>query len=82
MERVVVTRAMIGICHMQVCAIKDVTDEEILDVCNAENPSGTSNGWASVIREQGDNPEFWGGDKMLPVKCDDDPERLHFLVAC
>lgn len=42
MNKVVVTRPFMGICGMQVCAHKDATDEEILAVCNGENPSGTS----------------------------------------
>lgn len=72
MDRVVVTRAVVGVLHMQVCAAKDATDEEVLAVCNTKNPAGTSLGWATVVRD-GD-----GG----PVLCKDDPERLHLLVAC
>lgn len=71
-ERVIVTQMMVGICHMQVCCMRDATDDEILDVCNAQNPSGTSCGWASVVRE--------GEDK--PVVCQQDEGRLHVLVAC
>lgn len=41
-RRVSITQAAIGICHMQVCAAKDATDDEILKVCNYENPSGTT----------------------------------------
>jgi hypothetical protein len=29
MAKVIVTRPMLGLCHMQVCAIKDVTDETL-----------------------------------------------------
>ncbi|MCH8135376.1 MAG: hypothetical protein IIB77_05285, partial [Proteobacteria bacterium] len=46
--RVIITKAMVGICHMQVCAIDDATDEEILEKCNAENLAGTKNGWGHV----------------------------------
>lgn len=77
MARVVVTQAFCGICHMQVCAVADATDEEILAVCNRENPAGTSNGWGSVCRS---NDELWG--TVGPVACGDDPTRLHLLVAC
>jgi hypothetical protein len=70
--RILVTRAMCGICHMQVCVVKDATDEEILEVCNRENPAGTSLGWGTVCR----------GDEHAPVICDDDPERLHLMVSC
>jgi hypothetical protein len=73
MERIVTTKPIVGICHMQVCAEADVTDEEILEHCNTGNPSGTMNGWSSIVR----SPE-----NMAPVVCKDDPARLHFMVAC
>ena len=72
MERVRVTKPMVGICHMQVCVEKDATDEEILKVCNRENPSGTTHGWGSVIRE----------GEGAPVVCKSHPDRLHMLAAC
>jgi hypothetical protein len=81
MNRVVVTRAFIGICGMQVCACKDATDEEILSVCNSENPSGTSNGWSQVVR-QAEEGSLFQTEKSLPVQCADDPGRLHFMVLC
>lgn len=77
MDKVIVTRPMVGICHMQVCAHKDATDDEILAVCNRQNPAGTTNGWSSIVREES---EFWGD--MRPVQCQDDPERVHYIVAC
>jgi hypothetical protein len=76
-NRVVVTNLFVGVCHMQVCAVADATDEEILEACNRENPAGTSAGWATVCRSADD---FWG--KTAPVACADDSSRLHFLVAC
>ncbi len=51
MDRVVVTIPFSGICYMQVCAVSDATDEEILEVANSKNPSGTTNGWVEVARE-------------------------------
>lgn len=77
LARVVVTNPFVGIWHMQVCATKDATDEEILAVCNLANPSGTSNGWA-IVRKADD--DFWG--KVGPVQCEDHPDRMHYLVAC
>jgi hypothetical protein len=77
MERIVVTNPMVGIAHMQVCAVADATDEEILSVCNRDNLAGTRNGWTTVCRE---NDGFWGDTG--PVACKDDPSRMHFLVAC
>jgi len=68
-QGVIITRGIVGICHMQVCIVKDATDEEILKVCNGENPSGTSLGWSTVLRHDA-------------VTCDDDKERQHLLVQC
>ena len=75
MERVIVMRGMVGICHMLVCVERDATDDEILSVCNRENPSGTTCGWTNVVRE---------GDEMAPgpVECSEHPNRLHMLVSC
>ena len=82
-KRIIVSNPLVGICHMQVCAVMDATDEEILGVCNRENPSGTTGGWSTVIRKAEDTTEFWGGEKLLPGPCADHPEeRLHILVAC
>lgn len=78
MDRVIVTRAFVGIAHMQVCAVTDATDEEILAVCNRENPAGTERGWSTVCRGDSD---FWG--QTAPVPCASSPDhRLHFMVAC
>lgn len=77
MNRVLITKPMVGICHMQVCAASDATDEEILEVCNRENPSGTTNGWGIVHRA---DHETWG--TIAPVACADNPDRLHIIVGC
>lgn len=71
--RVVVSRSVVGLCYMQVCAAPDATDEEILEVCNRENPSGTERGWTSVIR----------AGEGAPVPCKfSSPRRTHFLAVC
>ena len=67
-----------SICYMQVCAVVDVTDQEILEACNRENPAGTENGWSRVIRSAKDVTE----KTKIPIACADHPERLHFLVMC
>ena len=82
MDRVVVTRAFCNLVTMQVCAVKDATDEEILSVCNRENPSGTQNGWTKVIRHSEGEDSIFAGPNKVPVPCADDPMRLHILVAC
>ena len=81
MERVIVTRCWNGLIGMNVCAVKDATDEEILDVCNKENPSGTTNGWVDVVRDIRGR-EGVIGDKCAPVQCDDYLDRMHFVVIC
>lgn len=75
-ERVIVSRPWCGLFHMQVCCVKDATDEEILEVCNRENPAGTTNGWVIVVRDDtGKGPEG-------PKPCAEFSERLHILVEC
>ena len=64
---------------MQVCAEKDATDEEILQVCNSENPSGTSKGWYKVIRNI---EEDLYAESMCPKQCAYSSDRLHFLIVC
>jgi hypothetical protein len=82
MKRVEVTRPILGICHMIVCAEADCADEEILAEANDANPSGTDNGWTHVIRENEPPSDFWPVDKLKPVQCADDPNRKHFVLSC
>lgn len=85
MNRVVVTKSMMGIFSMQVCAEKDAKDEEILEVCDRENPAGTTNGWGTVVRVIQNVigvSDDYDGKNQLPVQCEKDPERLHFIVYC
>lgn len=83
MDKVVITRAIVGIYGMQVCAKKDASDEEILMICNRENPSGTTNGWTKVVRHaRGAEIELFNTENSLPVQCADYPDRSHFLVIC
>lgn len=79
MERVIVTKAFVGLIHMQVCAVKDASDEEIIDVCNADNLCGTTGGWGPVCRNT--EPEDIFGQTM-PVQCEQEEDRMHFLVSC
>lgn len=81
-DRVIVTKPIIGICAMQVCAINEASDEEILEVCNRENPAGTQNGWTTVVRT--DAPAGWPPiNQPGPVKCANDPEhRQHIIITC
>jgi hypothetical protein len=61
---------------MQVCAAADATDEEILRVANAQNPSGTSRGWEEVAREN------YEDERLRPVVCSNDNTRKHFVLIC
>ena len=84
MDRVIVTRAIMDIYTMQVCADKDATDEEILQVANKDNPSGTSNGWCRVCRKSEDHPDHPAneGKTLGPVQCAVNSYRLHILLTC
>lgn len=73
MDRVIVARPWVGL-FMEVCAEKDATDQEILRLCNQRNPSGTTHGWMKVIRN--------GSYRAKPIVCPEDPNRMHFIVAC
>ena len=76
MKRVIITRPFHGLAGMQVCAKANATDKEILEVCNTQNPSGTSNGWSEVIRDDKEHPN------SNPVQCEQHPDRKHFIILC
>lgn len=78
--RVTITRGIIGFCSMQVCAVDDVTDDEILAHCNQHNPSGTSAGWTTVVRVP--DGGMFQMDATAPVACALHPGRTHFRVNC
>lgn len=80
MSRVEITRSIIGICGMQVCAVADADDAEILAHCNRFNPSGTMNGWGTVVR----NPDgsMFQESTTAPVPCALHPGRVHYRVNC
>jgi len=75
MDKIVIIHPAIGFCFSRVCAEKNATDQEILEICNARNPSGTQGGWSQVLRD--DAPVH-----QRPMPCDDDSERLHCMVVC
>ena len=78
LARVEITRLMVSICTMQVCACEGATDAEILDVCNSGNPAGITGGWRTVIRQGFEHAT----PDNLPIQCTDHPDRTHFLVLC
>ena len=65
---------------MRACAVADATDEEILKVCNTENPQLVTRGWHTVVRKKKD---LDGVDKAaLPGDCVECKGRKHFIVLC
>jgi len=80
-QRVSMVRPMVGLLGMQVCAITSATDQEILDFCNHTNPPGTAKGWYQVVRELKPDDAFCTVEN-LPVECEHDHTRSHFLVLC
>ena len=81
MNDVVITKPMMGIFGMQVCAKKGTSDESILSVCNTENPAGTQNGWCRVFRHV-DEGDTLLGENCLPVQCKDHEDREHLIIIC
>ena len=77
---VVVTQPFAGLCHMQVCAHKDVPTDVVEAEANRQNMAGTTGGWFIMIP----GSEHVGEDdgNMLPVVCGDDPDRLHYMLVC
>jgi len=75
MEKIVIANPFAGLLSMIVCVEGEATDEEILAVCNSQNPSGTTLGWCEVLH--GAFPESGG-----PVQCSEYPERTHYVVIC
>lgn len=71
---VIVTKPMVGICHMQVCARRGTPYETIEVQANLQNPSGLDHGW----RVLGDEAP----EKDRPVTCAQDSERVHYLLVC
>jgi hypothetical protein len=78
MEKVIMTRSFINIYTAQVCAEKGLSDEDILREVNISNPSGTSKGWTSVVREVTDVFK----ENCMPKQCADYPDRMHYLITC
>lgn len=83
LPRILIVRAVVGFCFMVVCATSDVSDAEILKLCNEKNPSGTERGWDRVARtERSDGGELLFSHVPGPVPCRDHDDRTHFLVSC
>lgn len=64
-------RPMVGLVGMQICCVKDASDEDILTFANKEN--AIAGGWRVVAR----NGEH-GTPK--PIQCKAHPDRVHILL--
>lgn len=76
-EDVIVTQPFMGLCHMQVCAHKDVPLHIVESEANLQNEAGTSGGWHLIAEGFHDIKEG-----QAPVPCKDDPARIHYLLVC
>lgn len=65
---------IVGPLSMSVCAPKDMDTKIIINQAEAQNPAGTSNGWAIS-----DDKNFASGHPM-PCQCEDNPTRQHWLL--
>lgn len=78
-KRVLVLLPYLGIASMAVCAVKDATDQEILEVANKENPlpptALAAIEWSKVRRDLGKSA-FW------PHSCMVCAGRKHFQLEC
>ncbi len=82
MNRVLITKPINQLCGMNVCAVDDATDEEILAICNTENRSGTDNGWIEVVRDDSRDTHCREGESLAPVACASFPGRTHYTILC
>jgi hypothetical protein len=77
MDKVIITRPIIGICWMQACVEDGVSDEEILSECNRLNPAGTQLGWSRIYQDDEEQEKTF-----RPVRCNDHSNRRHVILVC
>ena len=81
-DRVFVTLPFAGLRAMQVCVVDDATDEEILKVCNKQNPQLVARGWHTVVRSEEHAEELGVDPAAKPGPCADVQGRIHKIVLC
>jgi hypothetical protein len=81
-ERVFISQPYCGMYAMQVCVLPEVSTQEILDVCNRENPSGTGSGWNKVINSKAAAIEAGLAVDTAPGPCVECAGRQHKIVMC
>jgi hypothetical protein len=66
----------IGLCYASVCADSEMSGEEVADEVNKLSPTGISSRW-----QISDEKEF--SDKTpAPSPCNEDNNRIHWLLEC
>lgn len=68
--------APFGIVHCSVCVPKDMSKEDIELEVNRINPTGISSEW-----KISDNTHFNTGETN-PCICNQNPEKMHYLMNC
>lgn len=66
-----------GIVSCSACVPKDMTKEQIETAVNEKSPTGISSKW--IISE---DKTFSDQKTPHPCICDQDPERMHYLLHC
>jgi hypothetical protein len=72
MDDVIVTRPMLGLCHMEACVKKGLDDETILREVNKLNPCATTQRWCRIERDE---------ESLRPVQCEQEADREHLIVC-
>ena len=67
-----------GLVHLRVCAPTKLSKETVEKEANAQQPTGISSRWTTKDEADG-LPE---GATSNPWPCNDDPDRLHYLMVC
>ncbi len=62
-----------GLCYMVVCVPKETDADDIPELVG---PSGSRSGW------QLSEDETFADGPSNPCVCDDDPQRMHYLLDC
>lgn len=65
-----------GLIHCSVCVPKGLTKQQIEDAVNSTHPTGISSRW-----EVSNDATFKTGQSN-PCICEQDSERLHYLMVC
>ena len=66
----------VGLIYSSVCVPKSWTKEQIEYAVNALNPTGIESEW-----KISSDPTFYTGGPN-PKQCENDSERIHYLMEC